>query len=216
MLVSGSEVSAEVTHFSTFAILFVDDQLVVVSLSENCEDFSMDEIAGCNGGDVVGTWSVLDMCGMMAIGENPYAETEGCEDSVYTINFEWNATVEFASDGTYTSTMNSMSGAYHVELSDACMTALYGGEDTATICSEVDATCSYAYALCTCDIPLEEGTGEGDTSTGTYEVDGNTITMTDDEATEPGDPAQFCVSRDRLTIAGEDENGVMGYILERQ
>jgi hypothetical protein len=212
---SGSSVSAEVTHFSTFAILFVDDQIVIVSLSENCEDFSMDEIAECEGGEVVGTWSILDMCGMMAIAENPYGETEGCEDSVYLMNVDWDATLEFMGDGTWTSTMNSMDASYHVEASDACLEAYYQTDDAAAICAEVDEDCAHADGLCTCDIPLGDETSEPSTSTGTYEIDGNTITMTNDEDTEPGDPAQFCVSGDRLTIAGENEDGVMGYILER-
>jgi len=213
--VSGSEVTAEVTHFSTFAILFVDDEMVVVSLSENCEDFSVAELEGCAGGDVVGAWTILDACGSTAIGDNPYQDVPECEQAEYTIEVDYDATLEFMNDGTYLTEVAGISGGYHLELSSACLTAYYMADDPAATCSELDDGCAFADDTCTCDMPFDDPTTGAGTSTGTYSTDGNTIVMTDDGDEPSDEPAFFCVEGDRLSIGAEADGVTTGYILER-
>ena len=80
---SGGKVSGDVTHFSTYVILFIDGEMVLTT--EECADF---EFSAC-GGDVVGTWKIKDVCLEMTFGENPFEGITECESIVYEYLVDW-------------------------------------------------------------------------------------------------------------------------------
>ncbi len=223
--VTGNGVSAPVKHFSSFVILFVDDELVLISMSEQCEEFSMAEIQGCAGGDVVGTWKLLDFCGMLqGMGQNPFADTPECQDTVYAIDYTYDGTLTFANDGTYSANMSVSDASGHYEVSEACLNTRFSVSGAADGCARlgesIETTCALANGWCTCDVSYDLGTDGPSVSTGTYATSGNVITMESDDAssdtdTDPAPTTYYCVSGDRFTVAAEDDGSIMGYLMER-
>jgi hypothetical protein len=193
--VSGSEVSAEIDHLSTFVIIFVGAQAVVIN--PDCAEF---EFEPC-GGDLVGTWEILDMCASATVGDNPFADTPECADIVFQVDMDFTGTVEFNADGSYASEVVVGAATMHAEYTEACMQAMWqaGGSETcdAIPSSSEDTVCSYADSVCSCDQAMSSGSGT-QTETGTYSVSGNSLTMTPDsgDVTE----SEYCVSGDKATF----------------
>lgn len=89
---AGGKVSAPVSHFSRFAIILRDGQAVAVS---ECSEV-VDGFSPC-GGDVVGTWRMVEFCFTRSpIGDDPF---EGrCPDARIGFDIETDGTIEFTAD----------------------------------------------------------------------------------------------------------------------
>lgn len=211
---SGGKVSGEVTHFSTYVILFIDDEMVLIT--EECADF---EFNAC-GGNVTGTWKIKDICIEMTFGENPFVDIPECESIVYEFVVDWTGTFIFNGDGSVNMNGYGYSVNTIVEITDACFNAAWPGNTPEENCDgisedEMIGDCTYAAGLCTCS-----GGGDSQTfpnMTGTWSTSGTTLS-TDVEGSEDGaSSSEYCVSGNILaaeTSMGKDNVGYM--ILEKQ
>jgi hypothetical protein len=196
--VAGGAVSAPVTHFSTYVIIFIDDKAVVTTLE--CEGY---EFSPC-GGDPTGNWTVKDVCMDGEIGGNPFGETPECADQVYQFNMEFGGYINLKADKTYEVLMTP-SATVHIELDDECLIALTGGQGTpdafCTAFAQQMPGCAYAEGKCTCDGPVDIGEDEGEVptpETGEWDTEGTTFYTTETGSTDEPKAIPYCVSGDEM------------------
>lgn len=117
--VSGTTVSGDVEHFTTFSIVFIDGEVIITSA---CTEV-FDAFTPC-GGDIVGTWQFQDVCApATSLGQNPYAQVPGCEDTVFEMALEVDATFTITATTTERSA-GTTTLSRHVDMSLACLAAL--------------------------------------------------------------------------------------------
>jgi hypothetical protein len=184
-------VTAETTHFTLFVVRFKG----VAADAVTCD------FAACTGGNIVGSWDILGACIDFA---NPFEEL--CADSTFEADTEFTGSFTFNDDGTYTSTITT-GGTLNVVLPASCLTQLTGGQTVA--CTELGlfdsdenggGTCTGDTSTgCNCSGPLE---GKTEENSGTYSVEGSTLTTTDSEGT---DTTTICINGDSLKAQGQDE-----------
>ena len=189
-------VVGDVNHFSKFVIYFVGDVAIIDTTDKACKELNF---AAC-GGDLVGTWSITNLCIENAVvAENPWGEMPGCASSVYEINMDMQGYITFVQDGTYTQEFNE-SVTIHIELSAECLNGMGGQYSGAeVICDTIgtqmadeNGSCEYTGGKCVCDFaPQDEGTD--DPKTGTWSVTGNNL-MIDDAADDNPNGMPFCVA----------------------
>jgi len=186
--VSGGEVTAEVAHFTLFVVRFVG------APSFDCA------FTPCGGAGLEGTWEIAGFCIDRGV-DNPFAAIAACADAVFEVEAVASGEATFAADGTFTSAID-FGSAITLELSGACVAALgmtcealgpqFSGEGGEVICATSGGDCSCSGA----------GPSETDSTTGTWSVDGDTITTT----AADGEPhtQEICVSGDVARIQDTD------------
>ncbi len=215
-------VTGKIKHFSKFSIILVGTSVVVVS---GCSDVAT-SFQAC-GGAVEGTWKFKDICmADSVIGENPYASF--CPSASMNVSVEWDATIVFNGDGTYSQTTNSQSMSYDVNIPLSCLEARGG----AALCKGgeggmfgEDAECAVDGDACVCTSG-DRSVPEDPTDEGTYAVEGNNLTITSGGGDGPKEPMAFCRTGDVVVVEvietdTDDETGAvkttkMYMVLEKQ
>lgn len=180
-------VTAETTHFTLFVVRFKG----VAADAVTC-DFE-----ACTGGEIVGNWNIAGACIDFA---NPFEEF--CADSTFEADTEFTGSINFKSDGTYTSNITT-GGNLHIILPASCVTQLSGGQTAP--CTELGifdggdggggGTCTGDTATgCDCTGPID---GETKEETGTYTVDGTTLSLQAPDDTDL-DVSEICISGNNL------------------
>jgi len=141
--VKNGTVSGDVTHFSRFTVILVDDGVVVVS---ECRD-TADGFSSC-GGSLEGTWKLLDVCFKEVKVDVDEDLADSCADAAGTIEARWGGSITFTQDTVhYNFTSTSIEVNALIPLS-----CLEGSS-----CSEVpeealteDWSCSTIGSMCKC------------------------------------------------------------------
>ncbi len=220
--VAGGMVTGKISHFSKFSIILVGKDVVVVS---ECKSVA-EEFSAC-GGEVEGTWKFKDVCmDDTVIGSNPFESF--CPTASVEIEVEWDATITFNADNTYTQVMNSqsMNATYNVPVS--CLeqmggaVACVGGEDGLF---DDDATCAVEGATCVCS-SSDVDTNDNPNQSGTYAVAGDKLTITSTGGDGPDEAMNYCRTGNLVVVevietdTDEDTGAVrtmkMYMVLEKQ
>jgi hypothetical protein len=172
-------VTAEIAHFTTFVVRFNG---VVQS---DCA------FAAC-GGDVVGTWTVTGACASATT-----ALSDMCPTALISLDITLSGSATFKADGTSTSDFTSKADISYTLDAD-CLSNITGGHPPST-CDDLSqpADDSGKATVCTgdpavgCDC-VQNGVEKTEAKTGTYVVDGSTMTTTDDADGSTGS-LTFCV-----------------------
>jgi len=211
---SGGKVSGDVTHFSTYVILFIDGEMVLTTAE--CAGF---EFEAC-GGDVVGTWKIKDVCIEMVIGENPFEGITECESIVYEYLVDWQGTFIINADGSMEMNDYGYTVSMNVEVTDACFDAAWPNNTPAENCAGIAdndtiGDCTHANGVCTCT-GGEETMTFVEEMTGTWSASGTTLTTESSQSDGPSS-AEYCVKDGILaaeTDMGEDNTGYI--LMEKQ
>lgn len=151
------------------------------------------------GGDLEGTWTLLDFCtpdgalaGEPIVCEGPGEDEPTCQEApnARVCTLQYSGTATFVGGTLEVSFGVALAGAY--TLDDACLTALNDTPEAA--CDELDAsraTCTYDTGLCTCVFQSDPETEP--THSEEFSIDGSDITVR-------GAKGSYCVRDDRLTI----------------
>jgi hypothetical protein len=152
--------------------------------------------AAC-GGDPIGDWSIVDSC-------VTYDTTPPDDCPTAEVSFsdpDLSGTMSILEGGTY-----QMSTSMSFDLTIDFPTSCLGGMscdlvEQNLVASFPGATCRTSGVGCACTTPFDETTDE----TGTWEVDGDTVRVTDDG----GDPTdlEFCASSGSLELRSSTEGG---------
>ena len=186
-----------------------------VAIDSMCASFT-----AC-GGDVVGTWKPTKLCSNATDmgGAGGAAGLPECASNTQMNMASSDALYTFKSDGTYSVT-GSLTVAVSFTVDDACAMD-QGAPDAATFCelaslfggsaSGLDVTCKMSGGVCGCVFGSTQDQG----STGTYTIDGDSITIEQKTGTtsQAEGTHDFCVKSDSLTLsntAGEQ------FVLTRQ
>lgn len=200
-------VKATTTHFTKYAIVIVNGDLVVQA-PKTCED-AQAQFSAC-GGDPKGTWKFGEFCvpsGVLAA--DPFDGK--CPEA--TMTFEITSTRLVTIDAT---TIKTSAGtetvASELTIPNTCLTA-----NSAT-CEQVangneGATCAGNATACVCN---GSEVTEKTESTATYTTSGNTISITDSDGKVS--TGEYCVKGSLLYFKGADEAGKteLIYVLEKQ
>lgn len=188
-------VTAETTHFTLFVVRFKD----VEAGSFDCS------FEACEGGNIVGTWNIQGACIDVEF-ENPFEAS--CPESTFEIASNMSGTVTFNDDGTFSSSFTN-GGDLNFSLPASCVVEMAMGREGdcqalfGTDSEESPTTCTGTQETgCECS---QAGASETNENSGTYAVDGSSLTITDDEGTDP--PSALCISGDTLKVQTIDEGG---------
>jgi len=226
--VEGTKVSGQVTHFSKYVILFVDDQVKITSIA--CD--STKTFTAC-GGDLIGKWKMVTMCSDQSMGENPFKDTPECQNTVAEFDVDFSGMqAEFKSDGTYTMTgMDNPEVKIHYEIKKVCIDALVkGAVDADKYCASLQdsmgITCKYESNMCMCDGTMkdddEEEEEENSDEKGTWSTKDNKITTSEDGETK-SETSEYCVSGNKVVVKvdnsseseGDNDGGPQFIIMEK-
>jgi len=196
--------SAEVTHFTSFAVRFNG------VIASDCA------FSAC-GGDVVGVWTITSVC---AEASGPLIDT--CPNATATLELTLTGTATFNTDGTRETAFTGKSKITYT-LDAACLDTVTMGMPPAT-CDALDkdadpsmnngpTTCTGDPAVgCTC---VEDNPENTETKTGTYTIEGNTMTSTDD-----GDgtvtSTDFCISGSDGRFQETEGLAILTYVAKKQ
>ena len=196
--------SAEITHFTNFAVRFNGVE------STDCG------FSAC-GGDIVGTWRITSVCAELS-----GAIIDVCPTAIAMVDLMLEGTVTFEADGTRSSELTGKSTITYTLDAD-CLDAITMGmpPDSCDVLSkEADpsmdkgpTTCSGDVTVgCTCVEDTPEST---ETKTGTYTVEGNTLTSTDD-ADGTVTMAELCVQGTEARVQETEDLAILTWIAEKQ
>ena len=183
--VSGGVITAEVEHFTLFIVRFTG----VASGAFDCG------FTPCSGEGIEGTWSMAGACIDTGKNDNPFGEVPGCQDAVFDVGVDATGEITFE-DGTFTYNWQ-ITGILNVEINSTCLAAVGQGAACEDWKPGEKVVCVSKGDACSCEGPA----GDPDTSmgTGTYTVDGSTISFLDEGDTEP-DVQEICVKGDEAKI----------------
>ncbi len=155
------------------------------------------------GGDLVGTWTIQQYCVNVPM-DAISALCPGASIGLSTLDVS--GTMTFGADNTVTSA-GSVSFAENVKFPASCMTSAECTEYKAQLVAQgEDAQCSYdAAAGCSCAVNLSENP----MASGTYQVQGSQLTVTDSSSSDAPEVDSFCVSGNTATLY-QESNGVVG------
>lgn len=196
--------TAEVSHFTNFAVRFNG------VVSSDC-DFS-----AC-GGDVVGTWKVTSVCAEIA---GPVIDV--CPDALATLDLTLDGTATFNADGTRSTDFTGKSTITY-KLSAECLGTITMGHPPAScdvLNKDADATSGDGPTTCTGDPAdacscTQENPESHDVKTGTYTIDGNTMTSMDDGDDMPT-TAEFCIKGTQARFKQPEDLAVLTWIATKQ
>ncbi|MEZ4256782.1 MAG: hypothetical protein R3A78_13920 [Polyangiales bacterium] len=170
--VAGNKVTAETSHFTTFAIVVVDGG----QTSGQCDD----SFTAC-GGDIVGEWMITGGCSNAAaediFGENPF---DGCEGYSAEVGFNFEGSVTFESGGAFTNDLD-----FSLDISITLPKSCTGGSCLENYSANGDNCTS------TTSMPIEGHSG-------TWEANGNSLTITGES--DPED-YEYCVTGNKLVVS---------------
>jgi len=155
------------------------------------------------GGDLVGEWTIKEVCFDIAA---PAALVAVCPDVTFSVSPAIaTGTISFKADGT-TSSSGSISFQEFVRFPNSCLTedecTLFGSQ-LSTAAGVTDGTCTYAGSTgCSCSLTSNQPS----MSSGTYEVQGTNVTVTN-STTGAKEVDSFCVSGNTLRVRGPSTNG---------
>jgi hypothetical protein len=200
--VAGDMVTGKISHFSKFSIILVGKDVVVVS---ECKSVA-EEFSAC-GGDVEGTWKFKDVCmDDTVIGSNPFEST--CPTATVEVEVEWDATITFNADNTYTQVMNSqsMTATYNVPVS--CLTP-HGGAAVCVSGEEgifgEEATCAVESDICVCH-SSNVSTSDDPNQSGTYAVEGNKLSINEADGGGPDEAMNYCRTGNLVVVEVIEED----------
>jgi hypothetical protein len=196
--------SAEITHFTNFAVRFNGVE------STDCG------FSAC-GGDIVGTWRIKSVCAELS-----GALIDVCPTAIAMVDLTLDGAVTFDADGTRSSELTGKSTITYTLDAD-CLDAITMGmpPDSCDVLSkEADpsmdkgpTTCSGDPTVaCTC---VEDNPESTETKTGTYTVEGNTLTSTDD-ADGTVTMAELCVQGTEARVQETEDLAILTWIAEKQ
>lgn len=198
--ITAGKASAPIAHFTKFILRLKDAGAGPVDCS----------YTEC-GGDLTGTWSITAACiddHKDAGSSNPFGPA--CPDAVYDVAVDATGIVTFGSDKSFDIKLMA-SPAITIKIPGACLTnGALPFADCGTLAKALDKDGGVACTANTstgCDCTGQGGTGTSQHKTGTYAVDGNTFTTTEDldsGGTKTGDPTSFCVSGNSLKVKSND------------
>lgn len=200
---AGGVVSGDVNHFSKYAIIIVDDQVVLVS---DCADLLTDFNA-C-GGSPIGDWDFDAVCfPPEALGENPMAES--CPTATMEFDMTWDATITFTADGTSSVLFAGQSVDIVYDIPLSCLTAPMS---CAVLAQQLESPCEEKGGSCVCNVQESDVNENPEPELGTWSVDGTNLVMTDNDGEVQNNP--FCVNGDEMHVkivepADPDEPGDM-------
>lgn len=195
---TGDTVTAETTHFTLFVVRFAG----VEAGAFDCA------FEACEGGNIVGTWNIQGACIDVDF-ENPFEAQ--CPEATIDIASNMTGTVTFNDDGTFSSALTT--GAdFTFSLPANCVLEMAMGQegDCQALFGSDPADMSESPTTCTgtqetgCEC-AQVGALELEENAGTYTVDGSSLTITDDEGTDP--PSDLCISGNSLKVQTIDEGG---------
>jgi hypothetical protein len=185
--VDGETVAATTRHFSVFAVIWKSTGQV----GGTCDDLDFEPC----GGDLVGLWEITIGCANLAAdATDPLPSCDG--DSV-SLSVDLTGAIELNADMSYTSTNDVVQETTAI-LPKSCLM----GASCDQIADEGEPPFEDTGDAC-------ERTTTGataNTETGTYVVDGNTVTLTE-EGQEPQAADEYCVQGNMLTVRHVDEDG---------
>lgn len=196
--------SAEVTHFTNFAVIFNGVE------SSDCG------FKAC-GGDVVGTWKVTSVCAEI---DKPVIDM--CPTAVATLELNLDGTATFNKDGTSSTDFTSSSKITYT-LDAACLNAITMSHPPAScdaLSKDADpsmgdgpTTCSGdPKTACTC---VQDNPESSEKKTAKYTIEGNTMTSTDDgDGTKS--TSDFCVNGSEVRFKGTEGLAVLTWIAQKQ
>ena len=155
------------------------------------------------GGDLLGDWTVKEMCIDIA---PPAALVALCPEVVFTVSpVTATGTISFKADNTMTSSAN-ISIHEAIQFPGSCLTeaeCTSFGTQLATAAGVTDGQCSHdASTGCSCSLNATQPS----MSSGTYEVQGNYVTITN-TASGMTETDSFCVSGNTVRVHGPSNNG---------
>ena len=208
------QVTGQVDHFTKFTVIFTGDELVIIS---DCSE-AFDDFVAC-GGDIVGTWTIEEMCIEFEEGQggdNPFQGT--CPEAVMIVEQTMTGTVNF--DGTtQTTTLEEWVMESTLTYPQSCLTALEIPDCETFMAMAADAgvdfPCEPGEDGCTCH---EIKTGEigMEPIVSPYTIVDNAIISEDQEGQETVSP--YCVQGDTLISKPEPkpEEPNQFWILKKQ
>lgn len=186
--INGTSISGDTDHFSTFALVFVDGEQV----GGGCEG----EYDAC-GGNLVGTWTLGESCANFE--SDVFAQqfdVPNCEDDTVALGVNVTGSATFGQDGTFESEFT-----FALEATVTVPKSCFNGT-----CPEMEDEDDLAWTESgnNCVGTTTMMDDEPDVTTGTYEVDGGSLTITntsDDGGDDDGpDTLEFCVDGDNLSV----------------
>jgi hypothetical protein len=196
--------SAEVSHFTNFAVIFNGLE------SSDCA------FSAC-GGDVVGTWAVTGVCAEIAD-----AVIDVCPTALATLDITLTGTATFNADGTRSTDFTSENTITYT-LDAACLNAITMNMPPATcdaLSKEADPTSGDGPTTCTGDPSVSctcvaTNPEKTEMKTGTYSVDGSTLVSKNDDDNSMN-VAQFCVKDTELRVQQPEDKAVLTWIAKKQ
>ncbi len=184
--VSGGVITAEVEHFTLFIVRFKG----VAVGAFDCG------FTACSGEGIEGTWAMAGACIDTGKDENPFAKIEGCQDAIFDVGVDASGEVTFEA-GTFTYDW-TFTGMLNLEISSACLTAVGQGATCEEWKLDDQVNCATTKSgSCSCTGPA--GDPSVSAGTGTYTVDGSTISFMEEGDTEP-DVQEICVKGDEAKV----------------
>jgi hypothetical protein len=169
-------------------------------------------VQGC-GGDVVGVWSVNDLC----VTNAPPSDQAECAGAISYGQVDATGQIEFTADGRLSTSLTlSMHVTYN--FTGECLAAQIGRPVVVdqALCDGIEqqlsgtamvtaASCSFSGGACVCPATFDTTTE----NESTYSISGTNLVGDD------GELNPYCVSGDTLRIGAETDNGAVTYVLTR-
>lgn len=178
--VASGRVAGEIEHFTTFIVRFRDATGPV-----SCE------FSAC-GGDIVGTYDITGVCAVTAEGDGIFDSI--CPEAIVEIVFDGSGTISFNEDMTYEGAIQR-AGEFDVSFPESCANVCVAlGESEGATCT------SNAGGGCDCTGTFEP---DPDDASGTYVLDGSSITMTENpgQGEEPSPQSgEYCRDGNTLSV----------------
>ena len=204
---SGGVVTGQISHFSKFSIIIIDDQAVVVS---GCADVAKN-FSPC-GGDIKGTWAFQDVCfSNFSMGGNPWGED--CPDATMEFDVTWDATITIDAS-TMTMAWKGQKVSYAFIAPQSCLPANAQCSDITN--QDIAMTCAADGSKCKCT--GEEVSNDIDNSTQSYTIEGNTLVVTSGGKREV---SPYCRQGNKLIVetemdAGDDGTQTVYWVLVKK
>ena len=205
---AGGKVSAPVEHFTRFAVVLRDGAFVVTS---SCGDLA-DSFTAC-GGDVMGEWSMGDLCFDEAFMADAGELGEQCPGASVNYEVEWTGSVSF--DGTrMTRRFDSAEATSEMTIPHECLPAgatcdlMSQGSDDQGSCVDTGSACQCTYSDQDLEMDVEQDA---------YQIDNTTMVVTSEDGEVTRVP--YCVRGAELVLKVEpEEAGEPGFylVLERR
>lgn len=218
--IKDGKVSASITHFSLYVIIFKEDGSVDVITEGECAELDFE---AC-GGDILGKWNIKDFClaGTISSGDDEsvwWNEYAGCDDSTASTDVDYDGYIEFKSDDTFENTL-TITGIESVMVLDKdCLEGI--GDDpewegafsnAKEVCEFMNQSygqqnggCEYKDDKCTCTLDQEGPSDETDTITGYYQVDGNNVNI-GTSMDSLNQSIAYCITDNKLVLEMLDFN----------